>query len=82
MVLKKRECCVLKSMCTFSSSAQHDIVYLYYDVSTKCAIRVVGYIIGYKVQCNVHLEIIMTAIVQVHNWINSWYMVNSIYKLL
>ena len=26
---------------------------------------VVGYIMGYKVQCNVHLEIVMTAIVQV-----------------
>ena len=26
----------LKGMCTFSSSAQHDIVYLYNDVSIKC----------------------------------------------
>ena len=41
-------------MCTFSSSAQHDIVYLYYDVSIKCTLlfSVVGYIIGFKVQCN------------------------------
>ena len=88
-MLKKKECCVvtivslsrLKGMCTFSSSAQHDIVYLYNDVSIKCTLlfSVVGYIIGYKVQCNNTLGDYRDCYCS-SNWINYWYMVNSMYN--
>ena len=49
-MLKKKECCIvmivsengLKGMSTFSSSAQHDIVYLYNDGSEMCTVRIVA----------------------------------------
>ena len=54
----------LNDMCTFSSSAQYDIVYLYYYVSIKCTLLLccgIHYGLYIKYNVIVHLEIIMTA---------------------
>ena len=73
-------------MYTFSSSAQHDIVYLYDDTLMRFPLSahsssVVGYIIGYKVQCNSTLGDYHDCYCS-SNWINSWYMRNSIYNFV